>query len=324
MANTENVTQQKSNKSSREVKIAVVALFVFAILLSISFFIFFNNRHQEEPDSINNNEYNESLNAQSEEPDNHVENTDEEPDENIHEDHQEDLNDDFISDIDINKDQHDETLTEQFIMYGPEPQEITGVAYLTFDDGPSREITPGILDILSEERIKATFFVLPRDEVDDIFMRIIDEGHEIGNHSYSHNFRRLYNTGIDAFKNDIQRAHDHLHDNFGYTATAFRFPGGSMSWRRDAINQRIVALEEMGYIYFDWHIDSGDAYAAQIDKSAQALADNVINEMNSREHVIILLHDFRWRQSTLDALPIIISGLREQGYIFDIISNYPG
>ena len=155
-------------------------------------------------------------------------------------------------------------------------------------------------------------------------MRIIDEGHQIGNHSYSHNFRRLYSSGIDSFKNDLIRAHEHLIENYGYTSNIYRFPGGSMSWRNDTIKARIELLDEHGYTFYDWHIDSGDANSAYADKGSQALAGNVLNNTNDRDHVIILLHDFRWRQSTLEALPIIIDGLRDQGYKFDIISNYPG
>jgi len=204
----------------------------------------------------------------------------------------------------------------------PEP-ELTKTAYLTFDDGPSQAVTPGILDLLSEEGIKATFFVLPRIDVDDIFMRIINEGHEIGNHSYSHNFRRLYNSGIDSFRNDLIRMHDHLYDNYGYTTNIYRFPGGSMSWRSDTIRERIEVLEELGYIYFDWHIDSRDAHSAQTDLSPETLAANVLDYTNDSDHIIILMHDFRYRQTSLEALPIIITGLREMGYKFDIISNYP-
>jgi len=206
----------------------------------------------------------------------------------------------------------------------PEPEvEYIGVAYLTFDDGPSREVTPGILDLLLEEDIRATFFVLPREGFDDLFNRMINEGHEIGNHSFSHNYGRLYRQSIDAFTNDITRASEFITDNFGYTMTSFRFPGGSMTWNRDVRNARIAVVEELGYTFFDWHIDSGDANTAEANKGAGALAANVLNNTGGREHVIILMHDFKWRASTLEALPTIINGLREQGYRFDIMQNYP-
>jgi len=197
------------------------------------------------------------------------------------------------------------------------------VAYLTFDDGPSSEITPGILDILEEEAIKATFFVLPRNGLDDIYRRIINEGHELGNHSYSHNYTTLYKHGIEAFKEDITNASEFILSNFDYTMKNFRFPGGSMSWNSDEIEARIDVIEKLGYKHFDWHIDSGDAHPRQTDKSAQTLVSNVLENTNDIEHVIILMHDSGNKNTSLEALPAIIKGLREQGYIFGLLKNYP-
>ena len=197
------------------------------------------------------------------------------------------------------------------------------VAYLTFDDGPARSITPLILDILKEEGIKATFFILPREGFDNIFRRMINEGHEIGNHSYSHNYNALYKRGIDTFKNDILKAKDFMEENFGYTMTSFRFPGGIGSCGPGRRPERIEFIEELGYVWFDWDIDSGDAYGEQLDKSARALTANVLNGTGGKEHVVILMHDHRWRETTLEALPYIINGLREQGYRFDILRNHP-
>jgi len=202
--------------------------------------------------------------------------------------------------------------------------EITGTAYLTFDDGPSRSLTPGILDILADEGIKATFFILPREGADDIFERIIDEGHEIGNHTYSHDYTALFRGSVSVFRDDVLKASRFMSERFGYTTSSFRFPAGSMTWTRDIRNPRITALNEIGYTYYDWDIDSGDAHALQDDKGAEAIAANVLNNTNGKEHVIILMHDFYTRETTLEALPAIISGLREQGYDFDIIRKYPG
>jgi len=207
----------------------------------------------------------------------------------------------------------------------PRIEAVTGVkvAYLTFDDGPSKEITPGILDLLSKEGIKATFFVLPRNGVDDIYLRIIEEGHEIGNHSYSHNYTALYNRSDEDFREDIIQSREFISTNFDYNMTAFRFPGGSMSWKKDVIETRVGIIEELGYKYFDWHIDSGDAHPRQADKSAETLASNVLDNTNGIEHVIVLMHDSSNKDTSLEALPAIIRGLREQGYIFDLIRNYP-
>ncbi|MCL2820498.1 MAG: polysaccharide deacetylase [Oscillospiraceae bacterium] len=198
-----------------------------------------------------------------------------------------------------------------------------GVAYLTFDDGPSRSVTAGILDLLAEEDIKATFFVINRVEVEDLYERIIAEGHEIANHSYTHNYNRLYSRGVDAFKEDILRLHDFILETYDYEMTVFRFPGGSASWNRDGIAARREVLSELNYIDFDWHVDSNDAAPSGVDTSAATLTRNVLGNLGAREHVIILMHDYKWRQTTLEALPAIIEGLRELGYRFDIMRNYP-
>ena len=197
------------------------------------------------------------------------------------------------------------------------------VAYITIDDGPSRAITPGILNILRDEGIKATFFILPHDGVSDIYQRIIDEGHEIGNHSASHVYSKLYSSGnIEAFKEDVLLAQSFMLDNFGYLTTTFRFPGGAMGRKSSIIEPRREFLKEIGYRDFDWHVDTGDANSNQKDKSAAALTARVLNNTRDRERLIVLMHDTSSKSTTLEALPGIIAGLREQGYSFDILRNY--
>jgi len=196
------------------------------------------------------------------------------------------------------------------------------VAYLTFDDGPVRSITPGILDILLEEDIRATFFVLPYQGVDDLYQRIIDEGHEIGNHSYSHVYERLYNRNASRFRDDVLRARNFIYDNFEYTTTSFRFPGGQQR-AGNGLNARLEVIRELGYRHFHWHVDPDDwrtgRTAEEVRASVREQASNHVS--NGREHVIILLHD-RY-QRTLEALPGIISDLRDMGFEFDIVRNMP-
>jgi len=198
------------------------------------------------------------------------------------------------------------------------------VAYITIDDGPTRSITPGILDVLKEYDVPATFFVLPHDNVDDLYIRILDEGHEIGNHTYSHVYSKLYKSGgLEVFKDDVLEAYEFMLTNFGYETTSFRFPGGSMGRSANIIGPRQALLDELGYRYFNWHIDSGDARADIPDRSAAALTRNVLDNTRGRDHVIILMHDSAGKGSTLAALPKIIEGLREQGYAFGVLRNYP-
>lgn len=196
------------------------------------------------------------------------------------------------------------------------------IAYITVDDGPSRAITPGMLDVLEEEGIKATFFVLPHGGLDDLYRRIIDDGHEIGNHSYTHIYSRLYKPGdLETFREDVLRARDYILENFGYLTTTFRFPGGAMGRDLTIIEPRREVLDELGYRYFDWNSDTGDA-GRSADKSATALTRNVLNNTRGRERLIVIMHDISNKRTTLEALPMIIEGLREQGYVFDVLGNY--
>jgi len=197
------------------------------------------------------------------------------------------------------------------------------IAYITIDDGPSQEVTVGILDVLQNEGIKATFFVLPHGGCRDIYQRIIDEGHEIGNHSYSHNYSKLYSSkNIAAFEDDVLLAQEWMFDNFGYLTTSLRFPGGAMGRKSSIVDPRREFLAEHGYRDFDWHVDTGDANTNLKDKSADALTQRVLDNTRDREQLIVLMHDTKSKTTTLEALPMIISGLREQGYTFDIMRNY--
>jgi len=202
----------------------------------------------------------------------------------------------------------------------PKPKK---VAYITIDDGPSRAITPKILDLLEEEGIKATFFVLPHTKVDDLYQRIIDEGHEIGNHTYTHQYASLYDSkDIESFENDVLKARDFIYDKFGYTTKSFRFPGGPMGHSSAVIEPRREILKGLGYSDYSWDVDTGDSRVGQVDKSAAALTANVLKYTRGREQLIVLMHDTQSKKTTLEALPLIIKGLRDQGYIFDVLRNY--
>ena len=107
------------------------------------------------------------------------------------------------------------------------------IAYLTFDDGPTLKSTPKILDILSEENVKATFFVIGKHvkEHPELVKRAYDEGHYIANHSYSHNNDKLY-TNADNFINEILSTDVEIGKAIGienYHSHVFRFPNGYMA-----------------------------------------------------------------------------------------------
>jgi len=196
----------------------------------------------------------------------------------------------------------------------PEPQR---VVYLTFDDGPSRNITTAVLDILKQEGVVATFYVLVMKNVDDVYWRIINEGHQLGNHTTTHNYYKVYRSGLEAFKNEVRKNHEFILDNFGYDIKTFRFPGaGSLAKPADWINARKSFLHyEMGYRDFGWHI-SGDEGASHIFRATKRLEPTT-------EHIIILFHDGSGRNLTPGIITDVIAGFKEKGYAFDTMYNFP-
>lgn len=125
--------------------------------------------------------------------------------------------------------------------------------YLTFDDGPSRENTGAILDILKARDIKATFFVVGENvrKYPEVARRIVEEGHTIGIHCNQHDYDRLY-ASVDSYLEDFQEAYDAVKEVTGVEAKLFRFPGGSINSHNKGVYQDIIeAMTEKGFIYYD-------------------------------------------------------------------------
>ena len=118
----------------------------------------------------------------------------------------------------------------------PVPQGLGKKVYLTFDDGPGPN-TKKILDILKKNDIKATFFVTGKtdDFSKEIYKRIIDEGHTLGMHSYSHVYEEIY-ASEKAFTQDLDKIYEYLHDVTGVYPKFYRFPGGSSVQDRKHFN----------------------------------------------------------------------------------------
>jgi len=199
------------------------------------------------------------------------------------------------------------------------------IAYITIDDGPSEAVTPRILDILRIEGVRATFFVLPHEGVDHIYERILNEGHAVGNHSYSHDYKRLYDKGDDGvfFREDVLRAGHWLEERFGHETDLFRFPGGSESWDKDVIARRREILEELGYRVFDWDVSNGDTDRSPAGRDPEMLTANVMaRATDERDRLIVLMHDTGNKAATAEALPRVIMRLKAAGYGFDTLEGY--
>jgi len=193
-----------------------------------------------------------------------------------------------------------------------------GVIYLTFDDGPSAR-TGEILEILREEDVKATFFVIgPDTERSREYLRqIADEGHTIGMHSYTHKYKTIYSS-VEAYLDDMYQIFTEIKDATGITPSVFRFPGGSINSYNYELNQELInEMIRRGFVPYDWNISSGDASGYRVD--TQTITTNILNYANV-ERGIILMHDSAAKTTTVEALRPVIHGLREKGYTFEALS----
>ncbi|WP_305138328.1 polysaccharide deacetylase family protein [Dubosiella newyorkensis] len=205
---------------------------------------------------------------------------------------------------------------EQIVNVKEDPAYGKKVVYLTFDDGPS-ENTAKILDILDKYNAKATFFVTGNHpEYNKYMKRAAKEGHTIGLHTYTHNYSQLYSSE-EAYFDDLQQISDMVEDVTGKKSKVIRFPGGSSNMiSANYVDGLMTTLtqkvQEQGYQYFDWNVDSTDASGnrvpvSQLVENATASDDQYIN---------ILMHDTDAKDTTVEALPEIIKYYKDKGYVF--------
>ena len=193
--------------------------------------------------------------------------------------------------------------------------------YLTFDDGPTENITPQILDTLRRYNVKATFFQIGSliKANPDMARRVYEEGHLIANHSDGHNYAKLY-VSTDTFMNEINDCYEQIKEVTG-EAEPFklvRFPGGSFKSSADSYSpvkqecKRVMA--DYGFYQCDWNALNGDAEGKT--KDADELLDYLISNLDGEENVVVLMHDAAAKQATADALASIIKYFMDEGYTF--------
>ena len=199
------------------------------------------------------------------------------------------------------------------------------VCYLTFDDGPSTSNTPGILDTLKKENVKATFFVVT-SEIDEetapILQRIVDEGHTLCIHANEHKYGDLY-ASTEAYLEDFANAYDKIYELTGYRVQGFRFPGGSNGQVNSSgcYDDIVTEMTRRGFEYYDWNAYAHDAEGGNY--SPEEMADMAVHEVDisSRNDVILLMHDTYGKDKTVTALEQIISQLKEEGIKMLPITN---
>ena len=190
--------------------------------------------------------------------------------------------------------------------------------FLTFDDGPTQTVTPLILDLLKNENIKATFFVLGnRAKANpDLIKREFEEGHYIANHGYTHIYRQIYQnnqTVLDEYNYTEKCIQDAL-ENPNYHSKVFRFPGGSQGgYYHTKKAEAKKYLRQNGIVSLDWNALSRDAEGAN---TKEELLQSVIDTVGEKKSVVILMHDSADKILTYETLPDVIKYLRDKEYKF--------
>ncbi len=183
--------------------------------------------------------------------------------------------------------------------------------YLTFDDGPSTKVTGKVLDVLKEENVKATFFIVS-DRVagrENILRRAAEEGHTLGVHSASHVYSQIY-ASQEAFLRDVETCANVIERVTGIKPSVYRFPGGGDAHRSAYAN----LLRERGYRVVSWNAVCGDEEIPHA--SAETLLGESVKTAQGKQPAVLLLHDSAPHRETADALPEIIRYFKEQGYVF--------
>jgi len=212
------------------------------------------------------------------------------------------------------------------IIYKTQP-----TAFLTFDDGTSYN-TLKILDILKENNIKATFFVVGTQILNggsaskEAIQRIVDEGHVLAIHAYEHEYSKIYSSA-EAYFEDFNKIADLLYEMTGFRPNIVRLPSGTASARSfcgkyagstDVYYDIISKLYADGYTVIDWNVDTVDyTTSTGVDKIVENAVSGAKTRL-SREYkaAVILMHD---TADTVSALQRVIDGVEDLGMGFEVL-----
>jgi peptidoglycan/xylan/chitin deacetylase (PgdA/CDA1 family) len=191
--------------------------------------------------------------------------------------------------------------------------------FLTFDDGPS-EGTATLLDILKKKGVGASFFVNGKSNriLSDQLKRMVEEGHTVGMHSYSHRYNVIYEN-IENLLDDFYRNYLYIKAETGKAPDILRFPGGSINiFNLENYQSMVAEILRRGFIYYDWNVSAGDASA---DATTQGIIDNVVNGVRlCWGPAFVLMHD-NDKAVLGEALGPIIDTLSKEGYVFKALDN---
>lgn len=190
------------------------------------------------------------------------------------------------------------------------------VIYLTFDDGPSI-ITDKVLDILKENEVKATFFVIGNqiNSLEYVVKRIHNEGHSIGLHTYTHKFKLIYSSK-SIFIKEMLDCRNEINKVVGISPNIIRFPGGSRNHLNDAYLDK---LHSYNFKIYDWNMVTLDGVNPKL--SPYRLYRKATQGNEELSTIILLMHCDYMHKNTYLALPEIIKYYKEKGFEFKTITE---
>lgn len=204
------------------------------------------------------------------------------------------------------------------------------IVFLTFDDGPSVN-TDKIISILNDKGVKATFFVvgerLSLGENKERLLRLYEAGHSIGNHTYSHDFSKIYKNNkvqVGSFLEEVKKTEEVLNELIGERNCEnilIRMPGGygSRKYYHDPnLPELNKKFEEENIKNIDWNSLNGDAEGKPYTK--EQMINYVKKTAKGKQYVVVLMHDREGKEKTVEMLPEIIDYFNSEGYIFKRIN----
>lgn len=201
------------------------------------------------------------------------------------------------------------TVYARMIYRGIDPNYIA----LTFDDGPSLDYTQMVLDVLEEEKVPATFFMIGRKiKQNPWIMRLAAKaGHEIGNHTFSHN--KITRMDDEKLIKEIRDTSVLVHFNTGQKVKYFRPPHGTMNGSKRRL------IESRGYDIVMWSVNADDFWrTGRGMRTPKSIARRVVSRVTGGD--IILMHDNSKQMA--EALPLIIKDLKKRGFEFVTMSEF--
>ena len=203
------------------------------------------------------------------------------------------------------------------------------VVYLTIDDGPS-ELTLKYLDLFDQYNVKATFFVTGHDpDYSYVIKEAYNRGHTIGLHTMTHNYDEVYASEA-AYYADLEAIGKLVEGQIGFVPCFIRFPGGSSntiseSYSPGLMPKLVRGVQERGYQYYDWSLDTGDGAGWSTEEILESCTvpngAGAGGDPTKDSNIILLCHDAPDKQDTYAALPTIIESYQKRGYTFEAIDR---